>query len=689
MLRYLNQRSIASQLRFNSKWAKPSHDQQTWDHEHEDLTLDKSLSLDASSLPFGYRRGGESFGQIVKDYHYDLNEQNDSKIKVIPREDYLKDHHLDKVQMNFKELTSQDERLHPNTLKGRTYRNQIKIPEHLTKRIYNHMIALHLPKIMKHKIAEAYVKLNEEQIYQPAMKRHEVDTHIAAFFTQNYGSAYQVLQELFKRRPNFKPDSVLEVGFGPSTGMLALNEIRGHEFKPSIKDSVIIGHEDMQNRAKVLLSRQLNEFTGNIDELLALQQKKEEESNEEEKEEEDNFIGEVKTNKIKVKTKLFENIPKTKKYDLIIAQHQLLSELNQFPLQIDDKLDELLTKLNPNGVLVLVERGTPQGFENIARARQIMFRPENFPEENGKIPRPYLKGSTDELNDEELLKNFDIIDDTYKKDFYLSIIAPCPHQKKCPLQTTKPEYYNYPIGSKKLNWCHFEKSIERPRFLMELKRGKVLSSRWDEKDSVSPSSTKLDGDSGRSNSNNYELTNYSYLIVERSSNDSKTIGEIEKQRKESIETDQGNIENWARIIKQPLKRKGHVTMGVCSHSGELEKWTVTKSFDKQSYHDSRKSKQGDLWGLETKTQVLLKSNNDEKLLEKLQNYERELKLKEKMARKLKDRKDKKSIKLKSYEILQNQENNPEDMIDLYTDSFNSSNRQRQRDKRGGIKNYEE
>ena len=40
-------------------------------------------------------------------------------------------------------------------------------------------------------------------------------------------------------------------------------------------------------------------------------------------------------------------------------------------------------------------------------------------------------------------------------------------------------------------------------------------------------------------------------------------------------------------------------MSVCI----LEKWTVSRSFSKQIYHDARKSKKGDLWASAAKTQI--------------------------------------------------------------------------------------
>lgn len=78
--------------------------------------------------------------------------------------------------------------------------------------------------------------------------------------------------------------------------------------------------------------------------------------------------------------------------------------------------------------------------------------------------------------------------------------------------------------------------------------------------------------------------------------------EIKKLRDENVngKYDIGSLgddtqNSWPRIINDPVKRKGHVMMDLCAPSGELEKWTVSRSFSKQIYHDARKSKKGDLW----------------------------------------------------------------------------------------------
>lgn len=703
-----------------------------WEHDSDPMDVTKSLSTNMTSLPFAYRKESEAFGQLVRDHHHDLTGINDSKIKVISRDDILAQNSLE--TSSHPQIDSEPhQRLHPKTVEARVNRHQIKIPERITKSIYNHMLALRLPKVLRYQVAQEYVKLQETEVYLPTRKAHENDVHIAAFFTQDYASVYQVLSELKKRMPDFMPKKVLDVGYGPATGMIALNEIMGDEFRPEIKDAVIIGHHGMQDRAKILLSRQLNEYPGALEDLFT-----EEEMQEGIQDDEDvlfdDFIGEVKTKQIKINTKLMGEINPNKKYNLIIAQHQMLQIPERFPYEVDENIDVLLKCLEPEGVLVLVERGTPLGFESIARARQVMIRPERFESESGKIPRPYIKGSSvkpssktslegeefydedweinendkeleEELNakygqvsSEDLEFEDDIMEDVTsftttdtpaKPDYHISIIAPCSHHKKCPLQTLNPKYYNYPSG-KKLNWCHYQQSVERPRFLMELKRGQVLSSKWEKKDEISPS--RGSGGSGRVGANNYEMTNYSYLIAQRSANDAETIDEIETDRENgSQEFDIGTVTDdvslWPRILMSPLKRKGHVTMALCAASGEVEKWTVTKSFDKVGYHDARKAMAGDLWPLDAKTKMIGKSNQDAGVREKLENYERELLMKTKRETRLRSKDDRKKFQTKAADMMNKGGESPEEMVEFYTNKFNMSKRQRQMDKKNGIQQF--
>lgn len=90
------------------------------------------------------------------------------------------------------------------------------------------------------------------------------------------------------------------------------------------------------------------------------------------------------TKKININTNLRTNLPTASEYDLIIMTHQLLKTKEKFNTEVEENLSNVLNLLAPNGQLIIIERGNPIGYETIARARQIMLRPENYPDERVK-----------------------------------------------------------------------------------------------------------------------------------------------------------------------------------------------------------------------------------------------------------------------------------------------------------------
>lgn len=578
-----------------------------------------------------------------------IDEQQKDDPRVIDRDDLfaqdLGSEYRDEAGEPTQGKNSQEARLTPQTLQARTYRGQLGLDPNIAKAINNNILSLQIPNNLRRSSSHYFVELHQNKVHRPTRTKMEVDSHIASIFLQNYGSIYQSLAELKKRIgiSKFQPKRILDVGYGPATGMVALNDLMGDDFRPELKEAVVLGHLDMEKRAKIILSRQLNETP---QEMLQDKSRTQEETQaQDDINENDELVGEVMTKNIKINTNLRNTIPGSRQYDLIILTHQLLKSEERFPIQIDVNLENYLNMLAPGGHLVIVERGNPLGFETIARARQVMIRPENYPDEHGKVPRPYSRGSSKNysieyekgtnseeveeaqnliaeldkqfgsVKDEELDFEPELMDAIAKKgkntdektNYHLKIIAPCPHHRKCPLQIGKPQYYEYPEG-KNLKFCNFQKSITRPKFTMEHKKGKMLATPWQEPtDGVGKKGLAKPG-TGRPQGRNFEIPNYSYLIVERSPTDQQTLQDIERQRSSNTTYGIGSLgdntqDTWPRIIKQPLKRKGHVTMDLCASSGELEKWVVPKSFDKETYHDARKAAKGDLWGLDAKTKT--------------------------------------------------------------------------------------
>ncbi|ODV94623.1 hypothetical protein PACTADRAFT_50491 [Pachysolen tannophilus NRRL Y-2460] len=620
----------------------------------------KTLSIPDSqvsefSLSHSYLRGSETYGQLVQDYHYALNEPENPKFKIIDHKELKEAYSEYRDQetgefLNNGSRNSEESRLHPNTLKGRVNRDQIELPDVISETINEYMLIRNEPKMLRTKASEIYVQLYQNELLEPSKDTElDVDAHIASLFLQNYGAAYQTIFELKNRISKFNPQKILDVGYGPATGMVALNEIMGEDFNPLIKHSFIVGPYEMQKRAKIILSRQLCEYNVNDNNSSLTKDELDiEHQNFESITGEDDIVGNVDTKQIKIRTKFLKEIPTSHKYDMILLNHQLLTNKEHFPLEIDDKLDFYLSKLAPGGHLLVIERGTPLGFETIARARQVAIRPENYPNSNTKIPRLYIKGSDFKPKNEIIVQSNvgvkDFIDSEFESDinndqnlyevdqrpnYHLKVIAPCQHHGNCPLQLKNPEYYSFGKIGKKLSWCHFERTIKRPKFSIELKKGLRLATRWDSPLDGTGVKGSATGGSGRPNGKDYEVLTYSYLILERSLNDRASLDKIAERTLSNethnfghTATNNDSIEEWSRVMKTPLKKKGQIVAEVCNPSGFIEKWIIPKSFGKQEFHDARKLIGGDLWALDAKTK-LMASSNAENYLSKLQEKEKQ------------------------------------------------------------------
>lgn len=154
----------------------------------------------------------------------------------------------------------------------------------------------------------------------------------------------------------------------------------------------------------------------------------------------------------------------------------------------ESKVQELIQNLwaCTGKFLVIIEPGTPVGFERIKKVREMLIN-----------------------------------------NLSAHIVAPCPHAQTCPM--------------KENDWCHFSVRAERS-----------YQHRY-AKDASLP----------------FEDEKFSYLIA------SKTLVDLPQ----------------SRILRHPLKRKGHVSFTVCTKEGVKEN-IITKK-DKEKYHCAKKLSWGD------------------------------------------------------------------------------------------------
>lgn len=279
-----------------------------------------------------------------------------------------------------------------------------------------------------------------------------------------------------------------------------------------------------------------------------------------------------------------------KVYDVIIAPHML------FPLKEEYRrkhvVHNLWSMLDPNGgVLILLEKGLPRGFEAVAAARQLLLK------DHIQVPEEFASSKSKNSEMEENSRLLDPNEERKVQREQGMIIAPCTNHAQCPM------YKIEGLNSGRKDFCHFKQRYERPQFLQ-----RVLGAK----------------------SKNHEDVGFSYLAVRRGvplpehvvqgetatlkafegyeDVESEVEAEAEAQESE-LELQQQQQQQFSplslpRAILPALKRRGHVTLDLCTSSGTLERWTVPKSFSSQAYRDARKLRWGDLWALGAKTRVV-------------------------------------------------------------------------------------
>ena len=294
--------------------------------------------------------------------------------------------------------------------------------------------------------------------------------------------------------------------------------------------------------------------------------------------------------------------PQRKEFDIIIASHTLWPFKEEWERK--QHVQNLWSFLDPDGgVLILIEKGVPRGFEAIAGAREL-------------LRERYIASPDSQTYDNSLESPLsDDAPQTQKGKGM--IIAPCTNHSRCPM---------YPVSGMsrgRKDYCSFQQRYIRPQFLQRILGAKDRShddvdfsyiSILKGKDLREQSATSFGGLEDPSSASQN-------LTAERLTPDQVTdqafegFPDIEKPSESESNTAMTSIKiaesadsltslrDLPRLVYQPLKRRGHVTLDVCTPAGKIERWTVPKSYSRQAYRDARKSNWGDLWGLGAKTRV--------------------------------------------------------------------------------------
>jgi len=156
-----------------------------------------------------------------------------------------------------------------------------------------------------------------------------------------------------------------------------------------------------------------------------------------------------------------------------------------------------------NGVLVIIEPGTPKGFQVIKSLRNVLLSAANKNQRRQVASLPSSEEST-------------LLDATHHADDGAYVLAPCPHEQHC--------------GMGEGSWCHFSQRHIRSRIQMHIKQA----------------------------SKSYEDEKFSYLVLARGHRPQMMVSEDPEICEEESLARQAAL--WPRVLREPIKRSGHVVL---------------------------------------------------------------------------------------------------------------------------------
>ncbi|KAI4132545.1 MAG: hypothetical protein LQ338_000644 [Usnochroma carphineum] len=411
--------------------------------------------------------------------------------------------------------------------------------------------------------------------FQPNMGEMEANAYLAAVMPGAYASVFASLVEVRKRLgvrwlQNLLGKEggprVLDAGAG-GAGVLAWRELLRNEWElmhpdanmanqrvPFGRSTVVIGSSSLRQRASTLLDNttflpRLPDYNPSVSHP-SLEQGK--------------------------------GTPR-KQYDIILAPYTLWTLQEDYMRKTH--IQNLWSLLKPDGgVLIVLEKGVPRGFELVAGAREVLLKYH--------IASP---GSTTFENriDEPL-------EGRYRDKETGMIIAPCTNHGKCPMYL----YAGKAVGRK--DYCHFSQRFIRPPFLQSI-LGQNHRNHEDIRYSFVAVRRGIDLRNSEpikqgQNAEDEAFAGYDQSVVSASAAEDKpSMGPPQEQA--GPRPTQINPLSFPRIILPPLKKRGHIIFDACTPAGKLERWTVPKSYSKRAYADARKARWGDLWALGAKTRI--------------------------------------------------------------------------------------
>lgn len=292
----------------------------------------------------------------------------------------------------------------------------------------------------KESLSASYESLSDR--YRGAIDKRlsnhkEYLAYLASRMPATFAACSEVMQRMHAALPEFRPSTLLDVGAGPGTLFIALQE-----YYATLQRAEFVERDaHFTELSKNLLSS----YSAN----LSWQQE----------------------------------IRGDEQFDLVTSSY-MLSELAD--IEIDRMIQAFMQKAT--SAIMLIDTGTPLGYKGLIRARTMLI-------ENG-----------------------------------WKIVAPCPHNKACPIQAP--------------DWCHFSIRLPRSRLHKAVKGAE----------------------------RGFEDEKFCYIIA---------------SKHEAVQKDE------SRIVGMPMQRSGHVKLKLCTPQGTIDEAIISRKM-KERYQLAKKAEWGDI-----------------------------------------------------------------------------------------------
>lgn len=375
-------------------------------------------------------------------------------------------------------------------------------------------------------------------------------------FTQHHMPAIlainkRIFQELKKYLPKFSPANMIDFGCGVGTSGAAAKEIWGDQFK---KYSGIDISRGMLDSAKIMLSD-----TGI-----------------------DSVFWEKSSSAVKAA------VARGERFDLAVISYTLSELTSDSARRAATQL--MFEMLNVGGCLVIIEPGSPVGSHTVRTGRQFILdtfnNNDNRNSSTDSDSNMKRRGNHEATSGNGTGNSFTPIlppmDGIRNDQIRAFTISPCTHDKPCPLghkvycsfsqrahsgliRTDSEEKFSYVVIQKRLApECNVE---------MDATLNRNYRDYW-----TVPSEDRFLVKGGEVDST---PTPREILIRYLDCNEEEDVTELTKELIDEIDWEVYSPplhrEEWSRVIRSPIKCKGHVIMDVCNPDGEITRTTFARS----------------------------------------------------------------------------------------------------------------